>query len=105
MQRNQTGKSSLVFVLYRTRQPSEWMGALCVEKERSTNLVVGLVELLGIERGSNSQLNTGSEENVVCNGSYTTVVDLGLQIVSKSINPSILRFDEPWRMRGCLFCT
>lgn len=70
-------KSSLVFVLYRTRSPYLW-SALCLESEGSTNLVVGLIELLGIERSSNAKGDTGSEEDVVGNSGDTTVVDLGL---------------------------
>jgi len=40
--------------------------------------VGGLVKLLGIERGTNTEGDTLTEEDVVGNGSDTTVVDLGL---------------------------
>jgi hypothetical protein len=43
-----------------------------------TNLVGGLVNLLGVERGTNTHGDTGAEEDVVRDGSNTTVVDLGL---------------------------
>lgn len=43
-----------------------------------TNLVGSLVNLLGIERGANADGDTGAEEDVVGNGSNTTVVDFGL---------------------------
>ncbi len=75
-------KSSLIFLLYRN-SPRSRVGALCLENERSTNLVVSLVELLGIERGTDAKGDTRSEENIVGNGSNTTVVNLGLQIVCK----------------------
>lgn len=39
----------------------------------------GLVELLGIERGSNTEGDTRAEEDVVCDGGNTAVVDLGLK--------------------------
>jgi len=42
--------------------------------------VGGLVELLGIEGGAESEGDTGAEENVVGKGSDTTVVDLDLLI-------------------------
>ena len=38
----------------------------------------GLVELLGIERSTDTEGNALTEENVVGNGSDTAVVDLGL---------------------------
>lgn len=75
MRPNPETKSCLRALSY---SPSLRVGALCLENERSTNLVVGLVELLGIEGGTNAESNTRSEENVVGNGSNTTVVDLGL---------------------------
>lgn len=40
----------------------------------------GLVELLGIEGGAESEGDTGAEENVVGESSDTTVVDLDLFI-------------------------
>lgn len=45
----------------------------------------GLVELLGIKRGTNTKSNALAEENVIGDGSDTAVVDLTL-IVFKSIN-------------------
>jgi hypothetical protein len=40
--------------------------------------VGGLVKLLGIKGSTETQGDTGAEEDVVANGSDTTVVDLGL---------------------------
>jgi len=51
---------------------------LRLEGEAGADLVGGLVELLGIERSTNSESNSLTEENVVGNGSDTTVVDLAL---------------------------
>ena len=45
---------------------------------KTTNLVGGLVELLGVERSANAESDALTEENVVGKGSNTTVVDLGL---------------------------
>ena len=39
----------------------------------------GLVELLGIERGTETEGDTRAEENIVGNSSDTTVVDLDLK--------------------------
>ncbi len=43
-----------------------------------TNLVGSLINLLGVERGTNTASDTGAEEDVVGDGGNTTVVDLGL---------------------------
>lgn len=43
-----------------------------------THLVGGLVQLLGIERGTDAKGDTGAEEDVVGNGGDTAVVDLAL---------------------------
>lgn len=43
-----------------------------------TYLVGGLVKLLGIERSTNAEGDTGAEKDVVSNGGDTAVVDLGL---------------------------
>lgn len=43
-----------------------------------TYLVGSLVQLLGIERGTNAESDTRAEENVVGNGGDTAVVDLAL---------------------------
>jgi hypothetical protein len=40
--------------------------------------VGSLVELLGIERATETEGDTGAEENVVGNGSNTAIVDLDL---------------------------
>jgi hypothetical protein len=40
--------------------------------------VGGLVQVLGIERGTQAESDTGAEENVVSQSGDTTVVDLGL---------------------------
>jgi hypothetical protein len=58
---------------------------LCLEGEGSTNLVGGLVELLGIEGGTETEGDTRAEENVVGNSSDTTVVDLDLKSQDISI--------------------
>ena len=52
--------------------------ALCLEDEAGADLVGGLVELLGVERGTETEGDTGAEEDVVGNGGDTTVVDLDL---------------------------
>lgn len=39
-----------------------------------------LVKLLGIEGSAETESHTGAEENIVGNGSDTTVIDLDLQI-------------------------
>lgn len=44
----------------------------------NTDLVGGRVKLLGVERSTETQGNTLTEENVVGDGSDTAVVDLGL---------------------------
>ena len=51
---------------------------LCFENEGGTDFVGGLVELLGIKGAADAEGDTGAEENVVGNGSNTTVVDLDL---------------------------
>lgn len=38
----------------------------------------GLIELLGVERRAETEGDTGAEEDVVSDGSNTTVVDLDL---------------------------
>ena len=50
----------------------------------------GLVELLGIEGGAESEGDTRAEENIIGNGSNTAVVDLGLNLA--------LAFDPPNRL-------
>ena len=47
-----------------------------------TDLVGGLLQLLGVERGTETEGNTGAEEDVVGDGGNTTVVDLGLFLLS-----------------------
>ncbi len=54
---------------------------LCIENEGGTDLVGGLVELLGIKGSSETEGNTGAKENVVGDGGDTTVIDLGLNII------------------------
>lgn len=51
---------------------------LRLEGKAGADLVGGLVKLLGIERGTNTEGDALTEENVVGNGSDTTVVDLAL---------------------------
>lgn len=83
---------------------TSWKGSLALEGEAGTNLfytklessstrlmnkstylVGGLVQLLGIERGTNAEGDTGAEKDIVGDGSDTTVVDLALyEMVNKS---------------------
>jgi hypothetical protein len=51
---------------------------LSLEGEAGANLVGGLVQVLGIERGTQTEGDTRAEENVVSQSGNTTVVDLGL---------------------------
>jgi hypothetical protein len=51
---------------------------LSLEGEAGANLVGGLVQVLGIERGTQAEGDTRAEENVVSQSGDTTVVDLGL---------------------------
>lgn len=51
---------------------------LTLEGEGSADLVGGLVQVLGVERGPQTQSHTSSELDVVGQGGDTTVVDLGL---------------------------
>jgi hypothetical protein len=46
--------------------------------------VGGLVELLGIKRGTEAEGNAGAEENVVGDGCNTAIVDLDLFFTSVS---------------------
>jgi hypothetical protein len=52
--------------------------SLTLEGEASTELVGSLVKLLGVERATETQGDTLTEEDVVGKGSNTTVVDLDL---------------------------
>jgi len=51
---------------------------LSLEGEAGANLVGGLVEVLGIERGTETEGDTGTEQDVVGQSGNTAVVDLGL---------------------------
>jgi hypothetical protein len=51
---------------------------LSLEGEAGANLVGSLVQVLGIERGTQAEGDTRAEENVVSQSGDTTVVDLGL---------------------------
>jgi len=51
---------------------------LAFEGERSTNLVRRLLEVLGVDRRTNTESNASAEFDVVGEGSNTLVVDLGL---------------------------
>jgi hypothetical protein len=44
--------------------------------------VGGLIELLGVEGGTNAKGDTLTEENVVGDGGHTSVVELTLLVVS-----------------------
>lgn len=48
------------------------------KEQLSTYLVGGLVQLLGIKRGTDAEGDARAEEDVVGNGSNTAVVDLAL---------------------------
>lgn len=51
---------------------------LTLKGEGCTNLVAGLVELLGIERSTNAKGEALVDLGVVCEGENTAVADLGL---------------------------
>lgn len=51
---------------------------LSLEGEAGANLVGGLVQVLGIEGGTEAESDTGAEQDVVGQSGDTTVVDLGL---------------------------
>jgi hypothetical protein len=51
---------------------------LSLEGEAGANLVGGLVQVLGIERGTEAEGDTRAEQDVVGQSGNTTVVDLGL---------------------------
>lgn len=51
---------------------------LSLEGEAGANLVGSLVQVLGIERGTETEGDTGTEQDVVSQSGNTTVVDLGL---------------------------
>lgn len=51
---------------------------LSLERERRTDLVRSLVEVLGIERSTETEGDTGSELDVVGKRGDTTVIDFGL---------------------------
>ena len=44
----------------------------------SIHLVRSLIELLGVERGTQAERETRSEKDVVCYSGDTAVIDLGL---------------------------
>lgn len=52
--------------------------SLSLESERGTDLVGGLVQVLGVERGAEAEGHAGAELDVVCEGGDAAVVDLGL---------------------------
>jgi hypothetical protein len=70
------------YALYFCTQPlasTKYMGVdLTLKGERHTDLVRGLVEVLGIEGGAETKCAAGAELDVVGERSDTTVVDLGL---------------------------
>ena len=53
-------------------------GRLSLEGEAGTDLVGSLVQVLGIKRSTQAEGDAGAEQDVVSQGSNTTVVDLGL---------------------------
>lgn len=52
---------------------------LSLERERRTDLVCRLVEVLGVQRGAEAQGDAGAELDVVSKSGDTAVVDLGLE--------------------------
>ena len=56
----------------------EWRNSLSLKGEAHADLMGGLVKLLGVERATETQGDTGAEEDVVGDSGNTTVVDLGL---------------------------
>jgi hypothetical protein len=76
----------LVFAVYRTichslPKAMLLLVILCVESEGGADLVGGLVELLGIKGGSETEGDAGAEENVVRDGCDTAVIDLDLLFI------------------------
>jgi hypothetical protein len=55
---------------------------LSLESERSTDLVGGLAEVLGVEGSTETESGTSSELDVVCKSCDTAVVDLRLHLLS-----------------------
>lgn len=53
-------------------------GHLTLKGEAGADLVGGLVQVLGIERGTETESDTRAEQNVVGERGNTAVVDLGL---------------------------
>lgn len=81
-------------------------GGLTLEGEASTELVGSLVELLGVERATETQGDTLAEEDVVGKGGNTAVVDLDLLVETrrKQSVTEITRLERskenvPWRRR------
>lgn len=60
-------------------------GCSTLESEAGSELVAGLVQLLGIERAANTESQTGVDLGVVGEGRNAEVVDLGLSIALVSI--------------------
>lgn len=71
---------------------------LVLKGKAGADFVGGLVELLGVERGTETELDAVTEEDVVGNGGDTAVVDLGLfskSVLShKQANPQETNLDE-----------
>lgn len=74
---NWESKTTTVFPFYYTR-----LLDLTLECKAGTELVAGLVELLGIERAANAEGQTAVDLGVVGKGRDAEVVDLGLHMVS-----------------------
>ena len=56
----------------------KYLPFLSLKREAGSNLVGSLVQVLGVKRCTKAQSDTRAKENIVCQGSNTTVVDLGL---------------------------
>lgn len=101
-------KQNRLVSVYRTPWPSSipssdylsTMHNLCVEDKGGTDLVGGLIELLGIKGGSETESDTRAEKDVVGNSGDTTVVDLDLFLcISKALVRNPIDVYLPWRMR------
>jgi len=70
---------------------------LCVECERSSDLVGGLVELLGVKGCAETEGDSWTEENVIGDCGNTTVIDLDLSkrnriqsVLASNLKPNLI---------------
>lgn len=92
------GRSSVRFL--------EGLGSrrLSLEGEAGADLVGSLVQVLGIERGTEAEGDTRAEQDVVSQSGNTTVVDLSLycEKIARLVvihNRHINTLNEPWRRK------